>query len=132
MTPVLSTLARSASLVLGSVGFLFAFADVALADDSRTFTMVNATGLPIRQVILSPHDQSQWGPNLLRVPVLAPGQSHTVTVPGSFADCLQDLKVAFQGNDAQPMWEYLNICNLHRIKLVYDAMSGVPTASYDE
>ncbi|SKA31084.1 hypothetical protein SAMN02745126_05085 [Enhydrobacter aerosaccus] len=132
MTPVFSTLVRAASLVLGSTGLLFAFADAALADDSRTFTVVNGTSLPIRQIIVSPHDQSQWGPNLLRVPLLQPGQSHTVTVPPSFTDCNQDIKVAFEGIDAQPVWEYLNICNLRRIKLQYDAMSGVPLASYDE
>jgi hypothetical protein len=133
MTPAaLLTLARAASVVLGSAGFLFAIADAALADDSRRFMVINGTSLPIRQIILSPHDQAQWGANLLRVPVLQPGQSHEITVPGSFTDCDQDIKVSFQGNDAQPVWEYLNICNLRRIKLIYDAMSGVPMASYDE
>lgn len=132
MTPFAVSLARTACVAVGSASLLLSLAVEALGDDSRRFRVVNATGLPISQLVLSPHGMSQWGPNLLGVPTLPTGDAREIVVPPSFVDCNQDIKVAFQGNDAQPVWEYLNICNLQRIKLIYDAMSGVPMASYDE
>ena len=42
------------------------------------------------------------------------------------------VKVVFASIDTQPVWQYLNLCNLKRIKLQYDQMSGVPTATYDD
>ena len=43
-----------------------------------------------------------------------------------------DLKVAFDTIDAQPRWQYLNLCNLRKIRLRFDQMSGITTASYEE
>jgi len=55
-----------------------------------------------------------------------------VTFPGYFVSCNVDLKVVFANIDNQPVWQYLNICNLRKIKLQYDAVSQIPTASYDD
>jgi len=42
------------------------------------------------------------------------------------------LKVVFDTNDSQPIWRYLNLCELKRIRLRFDQFSGVTTASYEE
>ena len=54
------------------------------------------------------------------------------TLRGYIVDCNVDLKVVFASIDSQPVWQYLNLCNLKKIRLAYDAMSGIPTATYNE
>ncbi len=106
-------------------------ANVALADDGR-FVLVNGTGLSIRELTLSPHDLNAWSPSVLRAPSLKPGESREIVVPSSFVDCNQDFKVVFEDNDSQPIWQYLNLCNLKKVRLIYDRTSGTATAVYDE
>jgi hypothetical protein len=103
----------------------------ALADDGR-FVIVNGTDLSIRELTLSQHDLNAWSPSVLRAPALKPGEAREVTVPSSFVGCNQDFKVVFEGNDTQPIWQYLNLCNLKKIRLAYDRLSGIATATYDE
>lgn len=106
-------------------------ATAALADDGR-FVLVNGTGLSIRTLTLSPHDLNAWSPSVLRAPSLKPGEMREVTVPSSFVDCNQDFKVVFEDNEAEPIWQYINLCNLKKIRLKYDRLSGIATAVYDE
>jgi len=106
-------------------------ATAALADDGR-FVLVNGTGLSIRELTLSPHDLNAWSPSVLGAPGLKPGELREVTVPSSFVDCNQDFKVVFEDNEAQPIWQYINLCNLKKIRLKYDPLSGIATATYDE
>ena len=109
---------------------MFASGEV-LADEVR-FVLVNGTRYSIRELALSPHDLATWGPNVLRPPVIKPGEQRQVTFPAYVVDCNVDLKVVFQDEDSQPIWQYLNLCNLKKVRLNYDRMSGITTASYDE
>ena len=53
-------------------------------------------------------------------------------VKGVFVDCNIDMKVTFDINASEPMWQYLDVCQLKRIRLRFDQMSGVTTAAYEE
>jgi hypothetical protein len=114
-----------------AAAFALLFAGDAAADEVR-FRLVNGTEFPIRSVVLSSANLNSWGPNLLGPPSIKPGDAREVTVKGVFVDCNVDLKVVFDINASEPVWQYLNICALHRIRLRFDAMSGVSTASYEE
>jgi len=103
----------------------------AVAVDVR-FKLINGTSYPIRVLVLSQADIGAWGPNVLGVPSLKPGDAREVLVRGGIVDCNVDLKVAFDTVDSQPVWKYLNLCNLRQIRLKFDQMSGMTTASYDE
>jgi len=103
----------------------------AVADDVR-FKLINGTSYPIRVLVLSQADIGAWGPNVLGVPSLKPGDAREVLVRGGIVDCNVDLKVAFDTVDSQPVWKYLNLCNLRQIRLKFDQMSGMTTASYEE
>ena len=103
----------------------------ALADDVR-FKVINGTGFPIRALTLSQADIGAWGPNVLTAPAITPGEVREVSVRGTIVDCNVDLKVALDGSDSQPVWKYLNLCNLRQIRLNFDQMTGMTTASYDE
>lgn len=103
----------------------------AMADDVR-FKVINGASFPIRVLTLSQADIGAWGANVLAPPSIGPGEAREVLVRGTIVDCNVDLKVAFDGSDSQPVWKYLNLCNLRQIRLNFDQMSGMTTASYEE
>jgi hypothetical protein len=103
----------------------------ALADEVR-FKLINGTNYPISGLVLSPNDLATWGPNVLKAPPIKPGDEREVVVQGVFVTCNVDLKVVFQTIADQPIWQYLNLCALQKIRLRFDQMSGITTASYEE
>jgi hypothetical protein len=103
----------------------------ALADEVR-FRLTNGTSYPIRALVLSQSDIAAWGPNVLSLPSIKPGDTREILVRGGIVDCNVDLKAAFDTNASEPIWKYLNLCNLKMIRLNFDQMSGVATASYEE
>jgi len=111
---------------------LLLLAGSAEAVEVTRFLLVNGTQYEIRGLSLSQANLGIWGPNVLNPPYIRPGQTREVVFPGVFVSCNVDLKVVFASIDNQPVWQYLNICNLKKIRLQYDAMSNVPTASYDD
>jgi len=123
---VRTTLPRLAALLaLSTAG------DAAAADEVR-FRLVNGTDFPIRALVLSQANLAAWGPNVLAPPSIKPGEAREVTVKGAFFACNLDLKVTFDVNASEPVWQYLNVCELKKIRLRFDQMSGVTTASYEE
>jgi hypothetical protein len=107
------------------------FAGNAAADEVR-FRLVNGTDFPIRGLVLSQANLNAWGPNVLAAPSIKPGEAREVTVKGAFFACNLDLKVTFDINAAEPIWQYLNVCELKKIRLRFDAQSGITTAAYEE
>jgi hypothetical protein len=103
----------------------------AAADEVR-FQLVNGTDFPIRALVLSQANLGSWGPNVLKPPSIKPGEAREVTVRSSFFACNVDMKVTFDINASEPVWQYLNVCELRKIRLRFDPMSGVTTASYEE
>ena len=110
---------------------LLVAADAAAADEVR-FRLINGTDFPIRAVVLSQANLAAWGPNVLSAPSIKPGDVREVVVKGVFVDCNIDMKVTFDINASEPMWQYLDVCQLKRIRLRFDQMSGVTTAAYEE
>ena len=82
--------------------------------------------------MLSQANLAAWGPNVLSAPSIKPGDAREVVVRGMFVDCNIDMKVTFDINASEPVWQYLNVCQLQKIRLRFDAMSGVTTAAYEE
>ncbi|WP_428665713.1 hypothetical protein [Reyranella sp.] len=115
-----------------SVAFLSLLGDAALAQEQTRFLLVNGTNYPIRELVVSPHDMGTWSQNVLRGPALKPGERREVVFDKQIFDCNQDFKVVFADDASQAIWRYLNMCELQKIRLNFDRMSGVTTASYDE
>lgn len=127
MPRVKTTLPRLAALLALS----FAASSTAAADEVR-FRLINGTQYPIRAIALSQSDLGAWGPNVLPAPSIKPGENREVVLRGVFVSCNADMKVTFDVNASEPVWQYLDVCQLKRIRLVYDAQSGITTASYEE
>jgi hypothetical protein len=115
-----------------AVTILLLSAASAEAVEVTSFLLVNGTEYEIRGLSLSQANLGVWGPNVLTPPYIRPGQARQVRFPGYFVSCNVDLKVVFANVDNQPVWQYLNICNLKKIRLQYDALSGIPTANYED
>ena len=69
--------------------------------------------------------------------VLAPevdiaGERRQVKFNAPTTYCQADLQVGFADGGQPAVWRNLNLCTLSRIKLVYDRMTGMTTASYDD
>jgi hypothetical protein len=103
----------------------------ALAEETR-FQLVNGTQYRIREIHISSHDMDSWGPNVMGQPSVKPGEAREVALQAYFVSCNIDIKAVFDDIDKQPVWQYLNLCNLRKIRLNYDQMSGITTASYEE
>jgi hypothetical protein len=103
----------------------------ALAQET-SFLLINATGYPISQLSVSPTDLGFWTPNVLRPPEIKAGERRQVTFNAPTTYCQADMKAGFADGGAPAVWQNLNLCTLTKIKLVYDRMSGITTASYDD
>jgi hypothetical protein len=125
------TILSSRTARLAALLALSAAGDAAAADEVR-FRLVNGTEFPIRGLALSQANLAAWGPNVLAAPAIKPGEAREVVVRGVFVDCNIDMKATFDVNASQPVWQYLDVCQLQKIRLRFDALSGVTTASYEE
>jgi hypothetical protein len=102
----------------------------ALADEAR-FTLVNGMNYPIRSLVMSQPNLATWGPNVLKPPSIKPGDEREVIIQGVFITCHVDMKVVLDTIADEPIWQYLNLCVLKKVKLNFDPISGVTTASYE-
>lgn len=98
------------------------FSMAAMAGDAD-FTLVNRTGYPIREVYLSPTHKSAWGRDRLGDGILDNGKSRLFKFSDS-ASCKQDLKVVFDDDGSDVVWEEFDLCKLDKITLRYNRSSG--------
>ena len=97
-----------------------------------SFLLINGTAYPISQLSVSESDFNFWTPNVLHPPPIKAGERRQVTFNAPTTYCQADLRVGFADGGPPAVWQNLNICTLSRIKLVYDRITGMTTASYDE
>lgn len=102
----------------------------ALAQD-LSFLLINSTSYPISELHLSPPNLNFWGRNSLMPPPLKVGESRQVAVAPYATECIQDVRVVFANNASSAIWQGLNICGLTKLRLFFDATSGITTAQYD-
>ena len=117
---------RSLVVAALSLGAADAFAQ------ETSFLLINGTGYPISQLAVSESDFSMWTPNVLRPPPIKPGERRQVTFNAPTTYCQADMKIGFADNGAPAIWQNLNLCTLTKIRLVYDRVSGITTARYDD
>lgn len=108
------------------------FAAGGAAAQETSFLLINGMAYTINQVAFSPVDLGFWTPNVLRPPPLKAGERRQVAFKAPTDYCQADLRVEFADGGKPAIWQGLNLCTLTKIKLVYDRMSGITTASYDD
>ncbi|HWN08598.1 MAG TPA: hypothetical protein VNO50_04890 [Pyrinomonadaceae bacterium] len=90
-------------------------ADTAGAQD---FTLVNATGVEIDKVFISPHDSDDWEEDILGQDTLPDGQKVDVKFNRAEKSALWDLRVE-DSKENSIEWENLNLLEISKLTLNY-------------
>lgn len=91
----------------------------------QDFTLVNATGVEIDKVYISPHDKDDWEEDILGRDTLPDGQSVDIKFHRDETAAMWDLRVEDkQGNSIE--WENLNLLEISKLTLHFD--NGKATA----
>lgn len=104
------TLCASALLVLASNVSSFA--------GEQDFTLVNATGVEIHNLHVSPHEKNSWGPDILGKDTLPDGASAEIKFDADAAINDWDVRVAdSKGNSLE--WHNLDLTEISKVTLHY-------------
>lgn len=119
----MNTLTRR--LLLGCITTVLSVG-AAVAGDAD-FTLVNRTGYDLREVYVSPSNKNAWGRDRMGDKVLENGRSRLFLFSDKSA-CTQDLKVVFDDDGSEVIWEDIDLCEISKITLKYNRKSGVVSA----
>jgi hypothetical protein len=93
------------------------------AAGAQDFTLVNATGVEIDKLYVSPHDADDWQEDVLGRDTLPSGQSVEIKFSRSEKAPLWDLRVEdSKGNSIE--WESLNLMEISKVTLHYENGKG--------
>ena len=95
----------------------------ALAQDAD-FVLANATGYPIREVFISPSKSKAWGGDILGKHIINHEDAWKITFPKDASQCMQDMKIVFDDDASEVVWEGFNLCEINKITLTYNRSSG--------
>jgi hypothetical protein len=96
------------------------------AEGAQDFTLVNAAGLTISDVYISPHSEANWGPDIMGQDVLEDGASVDIKFHPATKAALWDLKVTDTKGTAV-IWESLNLLEISKVTI--HIQDGKPTAT---
>jgi hypothetical protein len=91
------------------------------------FTLVNRTGYALREVYVSPSHKNAWGKDRMGEYTLENGKSRLFKFSDKSA-CDQDLKVVFDDDGSEVVWEEIDLCALNKITLKYNRKTGQVSA----
>lgn len=137
------------SIVLGAVSFLFvgslllpanSMAPAAAptvtvnnqaqpvdSDVNLDFTLVNATGYDIEGIQIGPASAKTWGDNILEE-VLADGEGVDISFHPEASAKKWDLQITWSDGGEQVYWYNLNLSEISKITLKYNADTDKTTA----
>ena len=93
-------------------------AGTAFAGDAD-FTLVNRTGYALREVYVSPSHKNAWGKDRMGEYTLEHGKARLFKFSDK-SSCKQDLKVVFEDDESEVIWEEFDLCELSKITLKYN------------
>jgi hypothetical protein len=109
--------------VAGAFALGLMTAGAPLAQDAD-FVLANATGYPIREVYVSPSKSKNWGDDMLGKHVIENGQAWKLKFPKKASQCVQDIKIVFEDDSSEVVWEEFNLCEIDKITLTYNRRTG--------
>jgi hypothetical protein len=91
----------------------------ASTEGKQDFTLHNKTGVEIHNLHVSPHDQDDWGEDILGRDTLPDDESVEITFSPKEKAAMWDLRVAdSKGNSIE--WENLNLMEISEVTLHYE------------
>ena len=116
------------ALLLSAGASVFASA-AAFAGDAD-FTLLNRTGYTLREVYLTPSNKNTWGNDRMGDGFLDNGKSRVFRFSDK-SSCMQDLKVVFDDDGSDVVWEDFDLCEINKITLKYNRKSGTVSADVE-
>lgn len=101
-------------------------AGTAMAGDAD-FTLVNRTGYALREVYVSPSNKNAWGRDRMGDNILENGKARLFKFSDK-SSCDQDLKVVFDDDESEVIWEDIDLCELNKITLRYNRKTRMVSA----
>jgi len=95
---------------------------------AQDFTLVNATGVEIDKVFISPHDKNDWEEDILGQDTLPDGQSVDIKFHRLETAPMWDLRIEDKKGTGIE-WENLNLLEINKLTLNYK--DGKATAKID-
>jgi hypothetical protein len=115
--------------LLLAVAALLLAAGSAFAGDAD-FTLVNRTGIALREVYISPANRDSWGNDRMGDGILDNGKSRLFKFSDKSA-CKQDLKVVFDDDTGEVVWKNFDLCEIDKITLKFNKSSRAATADIE-
>jgi hypothetical protein len=97
---------------------------------AQDFVLVNQTGVEIHSVFISPSDQAKWGEDVMGEDTLPNGAKVEIKFSPAEEAELWDIKVT-DGEGGSITWEELNLLEIGKVTLYYNAKTGKATAKVE-
>lgn len=124
MLKVFSAIVIAAALAAAGMGS-------AHAQANQDFTLVNATGYPLRAVYVSPTKSEAWDEDILGQEVMADGATEEIEFSRDDTSCNWDLKVTFDDDGTSAIWYDIDLCTVEKITISYDRAGQKTVARFD-
>ena len=116
------------TLISAAVASMLA-STTAFAGDAD-FTLLNRTGYTLREVYLSASNKNSWGSDRMGDKYLDNGRSRLFRFSDK-SSCKQDMKVVFDDDGSEVIWEDFDLCEINKITLKYNRTSGAVSADLE-
>ena len=115
----------------GAVFLLLAPVGEAVAQAKQDFSLVNATGYPLRAVFVAPSKSDDWEDDVLGKDIMADGETVDIHFNRADKSCGWDLKVTYDDDGTSAVWYGIDLCTVSRITIKYNRATDTSTATYD-
>ncbi|MEQ8346313.1 MAG: hypothetical protein RIB84_04140 [Sneathiellaceae bacterium] len=124
MLKVFSAIVIAAGLAAASLG-------TAHAQAKQDFILENATGYPLRAVYVSPASSESWDEDIMGNDIMPDGAVEEIAFSRDDTSCKWDLKVTFEDDGSDAIWQGIDLCTVSRITISYDRDSDKTMAKFD-
>ena len=96
----------------------------------QDFSIVNRTGYQIDKIFVAPSKSDDWEEDVMGDDVIEDGATQPITFDGSTSTCKYDLKAVYHDGDTAE-WGGLNLCEVSKVTLHYNAKTNTTSATFD-
>jgi len=97
------------------------------AQGMQDFTLINATGVTIYHVYITPHNSTTWGSDVMGADVFMDGDEQPISFESQEDVCFWDIKVDDSEGNALKWLEGIDLCTYYTITLHYADGKGWAT-----
>ena len=117
--------------LFAAAALFFAFAGTAFAQAKQDFQLVNKTGYEISSVFISASKTNDWEDDVLTDDTLDDGDTLTVRFRNAGKTCKYDIKVVYEEDDSEAIWQDIDLCATSKVTIFYDRKKDVTSATFD-